>query len=182
MHRQTVYAAILGGLLALWPLAGQTQDEPPSRQCAGRVLCRYTETNLADAYGVPLTIQGISFCAQFCSADYWVRHTNNEADLLQFGHGGAMGPPLLALGPFGTGPQGAWDPTRFQLRRIVWVAAPNARAIDDGRYEETTFTWDGTRGELVQGATRGFMPEQLEGAVGELESAGLQFLLPRQRW
>ena len=182
MHRHGVYAAILGGLLALWPLVGQTQDEPPGRQCAGRVLCRYTETNLGDSYGLPLTIQGLSICAQFCSADYWVRQTNTDAALLQFGHGGAMGPPLLAIGPFGGGPQGQWDPTQFQLRRIVWVAAPNPQAMDDGQYEETVFTWDLNRGELVQGPTRGIAPEQLARAVGDLESQGLYLLLPQQRW
>src|SRR5262249_8510577 len=117
-----------------------------------RSLCRYTETSLGD-YDLPLMIQGMGSCAQFCSADYWVTNTDSGAELLRFGHGGAMGPPLLAIGPFGPSLSGPLA-TAFRLHRVQWVPAANPQAIDDGWYEDTTYTWDAAGGVLVEGPTQ----------------------------
>src|SRR3954467_9286725 len=89
-------AASLAMLLIATPV--RAQEPPPTRQCPERLSCRVAEVNLQNYWSLPLTFQGQSTGPQFCGADCWGRHAGTGAVLLQFGHGGPMGPPLLAWG------------------------------------------------------------------------------------
>jgi hypothetical protein len=147
-------------------------QESPAGRCPELLVCRTAEVNLQNYWSLPLTIHGQSACAQFCSADYWVTRSDTGAVLLQFGHGGALGPALLAWG-FRTHGNPA---DAFELRTIVWVSSPNPQFIDDGWYEETTFTWDAAGEALVSGMVRTLTPDERQTRVREVEDAGLRWL------
>jgi hypothetical protein len=140
--------------------------------CSDMLVCRTAEVNLQNYWSVPITIRGQSACAQFCSADYWVGHAGTGAVFLQFGHGGAMGPALLAWGVS----QGSQANDGFQIRTIVWVSSPNPQFIDDGLYEETIYTWDAAREALVRSTVRPIGPDDRRSAVRELEDNGFRFV------
>jgi hypothetical protein len=172
-RRRWLIAATLAVMLVA-PSA-RAQEPPPTRQCPEMLTCRVAEVNLQNYLSLPLTFQGQSSCAQFCSADYWVRHAGTGAVLLQFGHGGPMGPPLLAWGFLNDVPPAVG----FRLRQIVWVSRPDTRAIDDGWYEETTYTWDAVREVLVGGMVRRLEPEQGDRLPRRLENEGMRVLFTR---
>ena len=173
MMRWWVTVAAVAAMLGA-PAAG-AQEPPPARQCPERLTCRSAEVNLQNYWGLPLTFQGQSACAQFCSADYWVRHAGTGAVLLQFGHGGPMGPPLLAWGVLNDVPPAVG----FRLRQIVWVNRPGGGPIGDGWYEETTYTWDAVREALVAGTVRRLEPEEGDWLPRRLEDEGMRVLFGR---
>jgi hypothetical protein len=175
MNRWPTALAIL--VASLIPAGAWAQEPPAIRQCPELLACRSAEVNLQNYWGIPLTLQGVSSCAQFCSADYWLRHARTGELLLQFGHGGAMGPPLLAWGVVSEGvPQPA-----LRVRTVAWIAAPNPQFIDDGWYEDTEYTWDASRELLIPGSTRRLPPEALQQRppVRMLEDEGLQVMFGR---
>ncbi len=169
--RRLVTAVVLA-LAIGWPVGGTLAQEPPPLQCGPMLACRSAEINLESYWGLPLIFQGQSTCAQFCSADYWVRNASRGAVVLQYGHGGPMGPPLLAWGFVGVGEPAA----QFRLRAVVWVYRPDAAGLDDGWYEDTEYRWDATRESLVAGAVRRLVPEERDGLVPSLQAEGLQVL------
>lgn len=172
MHRWFTVTALA---LLLGAPPARAQESPPTWQCPERLACRAAEVNLQNYRGLPLTFQGQSTCAQFCSADYWVRHTGTGAVLLQFGHGGPMGPPLLAWGFLNDVPPAVG----FRLRTVVWVDRPDARTIGDGWYEDTTYAWDAASEGLVAGAVRRLDPDDGDRLPRLLEADGLQVMFTR---
>jgi hypothetical protein len=170
MPRWIVALVLTVSMLA--PAGSMLAQEPPANQCGDMMACRTAEVNLLNYYGLPLTLQGQSTCAQFCSADYWVRHAPTGTVLLQFGHGGAMGPPLLAWGVVGQGQPAE----NLRVRTVAWVYRPNPTGLDDGWYEDTAYTWDATRETLVAGEVRRLVPEDRDRLVRSLEGDGLQVL------
>jgi hypothetical protein len=175
MREWTIVFALVAASIA--PGHAWGQDAQPARQCTEMLACRTAEVNLQNYWSIPLTLQGVSSCAQFCSATYWLSHTRTGEVLLQFGHGGALGPPLLAWGMINDGtPQAS-----LRVRTVVWVSVPNPQFLGDGWYEDTVYTWDASRERLVPGATRRFdFEEYLNRAlVRMLEDEGLQVIFTR---
>lgn len=169
MRRQLAALLLFATIFA--PANAAAQEAPPSRQCPEWLTCRTTEVNLQNYLNVPLTLQGVSSCAQFCSATYWVRHAQTGEVLSSFGHSGPMGPPLLAW----SGISELAD-TSVRVRTVVWVGAPNARGMDDGWYEDTAYTWDAPRQRLVRGSTRRWEPEQRDRMLRTLADEDLQLV------
>ncbi len=145
-------AAILLLILALAPPAEtRAQATPPADWCAEMLTeCRTAWVNLLPWHQVPLTLEGWMTCAQFCLAQYRLRHARTGQVLMEYGSpNGLMGPDLLAWG-FGSAGSG---PRTLFVRTVTWRRPPNP-AVQDGWYEDTLYRWDESWEQLVRGETR----------------------------